>query len=53
MFVINIAEWCVELLVLAMAFLIASCGTFVLMMIVSVAWHAWSTSKLFKWIHKQ
>ena len=52
MFLIDIAEWCVEALVLAMALFIASCGTFVFMMVCSVSWQAWKISKINKWINK-
>ena len=53
MFLIDIAERCVEALALAMAFFIAACGTFVFMMILSVTWQTWKISKLKKWINKQ
>jgi len=43
----------VEAMVLAMALLIASCGTFVFMMVCSVSWQALKMSKLNKWNNKQ
>ena len=36
MFVINIAEWCVEALVLGLAFLFSAIGAFIFLMLISI-----------------
>jgi len=37
MFLINISEWCVEALVLALAFFFAALGTLIFLMLFSIA----------------
>tara|TARA_Y100001951_G_C11265509_1_gene255244 strand:- start:727 stop:870 length:144 start_codon:yes stop_codon:yes gene_type:complete len=36
MFIINVAEWCVEALVLGLAFLFFAIGTFIFLMLLSI-----------------
>lgn len=36
MFIINVAEWCVEALVLGLAFLFFAVGTFIFLMLISL-----------------
>ena len=36
MFIINVAEWCVEALVLGLAFLFFAIGTFIFLMLLNV-----------------
>tara|TARA_R110000744_G_scaffold124326_1_gene229846 strand:+ start:254 stop:433 length:180 start_codon:yes stop_codon:yes gene_type:complete len=44
MIIINIAEWCVELLVLAMALVLTSLAFFIAMLVISVIWNTWKRS---------
>ena len=46
MFLINVAEWCVEALVLALAFFFFSTGLFILFMLFSVTKQAWQRSEV-------
>ena len=46
MFLINVAEWCVEALVLALAFFFFSTGLFILFMLFSVTKQAWQRSEI-------
>ena len=36
MFIINVAEWCVEAMVLGLAFLFFALGTFIFLMLISL-----------------
>ena len=36
MFIINVAEWCVEAMVLGLAFLFFAIGTFIFLMLISL-----------------
>ena len=36
MFIINVAEWCVEAMVLGLAFLFFAIGTFIFLMLLSI-----------------
>ena len=46
MFLINVAEWCVEALVLALAFFFFATGLFILLMLFSVTKQAWQRSEI-------
>lgn len=46
MFLIDVAEWCVEALVLALAFFFFAVGLFILMMIISIAKQAYQKSEV-------
>ncbi len=46
MFLINVAEWCLEALVLALAFFFFATGLFILLMLFSVTKQAWQRSEV-------
>tara|TARA_R100000654_G_scaffold52601_1_gene78718 strand:+ start:236 stop:409 length:174 start_codon:yes stop_codon:yes gene_type:complete len=46
MFLIDVAEWCVEALVLSLAFFFFAIGFFTMMMVVSVCKQAWQSSNI-------
>jgi hypothetical protein len=46
MFLIDVAEWCVEALVLSLAFFFFAIGLFTMMMMISVCKQAWQSSSI-------
>ncbi len=46
MMIFNVAEWCVELLILSMAFFLTMIGLFIFIMLITLAWNAWQRSYL-------
>ena len=46
MFLIDVAEWCVEALVLSLSFFFLTIGLFTMMMMISVCKQAWQNSNI-------
>ena len=49
MVLINVAEWCVEALVLSLAFFFAALGTFIFLMLITIIKTAFNRSKTFNY----
>ena len=52
MFIINVAEWCVEAMVLGLAFLFFAIGSFIFLMLISVVKTALERISFQYWINK-
>ena len=46
MMIFNVAEWCVEALLLSMSFLLTAIGLFICVMLITLAWNTWKRSDL-------
>jgi hypothetical protein len=53
MWLIDVAEWCVEALVLGLAFFFFAAGTFIIMTVLSITYGAFKRSDLKAWIDNQ
>lgn len=46
MIILNIAEWCINLLLFSLSLLITAVAIFIFLMLATLAWNAWERSSL-------
>jgi hypothetical protein len=46
MMIFNVAEWCVEALLLSISFFLTAISLFICIMLITLAWNAWERSDL-------
>ena len=46
MIILNIAEWCINLLLFSLSLLVAAVAIFIFLMLATLGWNAWERSNL-------